>query len=556
MQESTQNYDLIIVGSGGGSMCAALYAAVQGKTVLVLEKSHYYGGTTARSGGVMWIPNNRFMKRDGIEDSFEQALNYLNTLAETFDNAPGATPARRERFLKEAPAMVDFLVEQGLPLDRVPFWPDYNDELPGGCKTSRCVVAAPFNKKELGEWTDKLRPGFLDLPATLDEALAAPYVKRSWTAKKTFAKVTGKVILAILTGKRYVSAGAALQGRLLQAALKAGVEIKLNTSVTDLLEDGGRVAGAVVETDAGSETYFAKLGVIVGAGGFAHNETLRQQYQPGTNKRWSSAPAEDTGDLHQILQKHGAALAQMEEMVGQPCILPPDSQYGEIQQSAQGPSAKPHAILVDQSGQRYLNEASSYMSYCQAILERNKTVPASPSWMIFDSQYLPKYMLAGAMVGKKKIREWIDAGFLKTGDSIEALASSIEVDPVALAQTVTRFNGFVDQNRDEDFQRGEREYARWLGDYLNELSPTLGRIDQGPFYAVAVYPGDVGTYGGVVTDEKARVLREDGTVIEGLYATGVVTASVMGRAYPGAGSSGGPSLTFGFVAAKGVCQKI
>lgn len=237
-------------------------------------------------------------------------------------------------------------------------------------------------------------------------------------------------------------------------------------------------------------------------------------------------------------------------MVGQPCILPPDSQYGEIQQSAQGPSAKPHAILVDQSGQRYLNEASSYMTYCQEMLARNRTVPAAPSWMVFDSQYLKKYMLAGTMPGKKKLAEWEQSGFLKKGETVETLAEVINVEATVLAQTVSRFNGFVDQNRDDDFHRGEREYARWLGDYLHQPSPTLGRIDQGPFYAVAVYPGDVGTYGGVVTDECARVLRDDGSVIEGLYAAGVVTASVMGRAYPGAGSSVGPALTFGFVAAK------
>ena len=207
---------------------------------------------------------------------------------------------------------------------------------------------------------------------------------------------------------------------------------------------------------------------------------------------------------------------------------------------------------MDQTGQRYLNEASSYMTYCQTMLERNKTVPASLSWMVMDSQYLSKYMLAGTMVGKKKIREWVAAGFLKTGDTVETLAKAIGVDAQALSATVARFNGFVDQDCDEDFHRGEREYARWLGDYLHQPSPTLGRLEQGPFYAVAVYPGDVGTYGGVVTDEAARVLREDGSVIEGLYATGVVTASVMGRSYPGAGASVGPSLTFGFVAAKEV----
>lgn len=550
MPPSKQTYDLIIVGSGGGSMCAALYAASRGKRVAVLEKTELYGGTTARSGGVMWIPNNRFMQRDGLDDSEQQALTYLEALAQTYTDAPGATPERRQRFLAEAPAMVDFLVEQGLPLDRVPFWPDYNDELPGGCKTSRCVVAAPFNKKELGEWADKLRPGFLDVPATLEEAMQVPFVKRSWRAKKTLLRVAGRVVLALLTGKRYVSCGAALQGRLLQAALKQGVEVRLNTSVTDLLEEGGRVVGVEIDQQGEVSQLTASAGVLVGAGGFAHNQEMRDRYQPGTNKRWSSAPLPDTGDLHLIMQRHGAAVAQMEEMVGNPCLLAPGGEYGEINQGAQGVTAKPHAILVDQSGQRYMNEASSYMTYCQTMLERDKTVGAVPSWAILDSQYMGKYMLAGTMPNKKKIAQWLAADFLKTGDTIEALAAQMGVDPSALQTTIERFNGFVESNCDEDFHRGEREYATWLGDYLHTPSTSLGRIDQGPFYAVKVYPGDVGTFGGVVTDECARVLREDGTVIEGLFATGVVTAPVMGRAYPGAGSSIGPSLTFGFVAAK------
>jgi 3-oxosteroid 1-dehydrogenase len=190
------------------------------------------------------------------------------------------------------------------------------------------------------------------------------------------------------------------------------------------------------------------------------------------------------------------------------------------------------------------------MAYCKAMLERNKTVPAVPSWAVFDSQCMSQYMVAGTMPGSKKPAAWHEQGYLRSGNTIEELAQRLNIDPARLKATVERFNNFVDQNRDEDFHRGARAYDRWLGDPYHKPSETLGRVATAPFYAVPVVPGDVGTYGGVVTDVHARVLRADGSVIQGLYATGVSTASVMGRVYPGAGSSVGPSCTWGYVAAK------
>ena len=246
----------------------------------------------------------------------------------------------------------------------------------------------------------------------------------------------------------------------------------------------------------------------------------------------------------------GAAVAQMEERVGNQTTLPPGSEGDGIKPGAQGLTASPHVILVDQSGVRYMNEGGSYMAYAKKMLERNKTVPAVPSWAIFDSQYTSKYMMGSVVPSAKKLQQWFDAGYLKRADTIEGLAAQIGVEPQALAATVTRFNGFVAKNHDDDFGRGDIPYDRWLGDPVHKPSETLGSIEQGPFYAVPVLPGDVGTYGGVVTDECARVLRADGSVIAGLYATGVSTASVMGRSYPGAGSSVGPSFTWGYVAAR------
>jgi 3-oxosteroid 1-dehydrogenase len=236
--------------------------------------------------------------------------------------------------------------------------------------------------------------------------------------------------------------------------------------------------------------------------------------------------------------------------VGNQQTIPPGAEDSELKPPAQSMTAKPHAILVDQSGVRYLNEGGSYMAYCKAMFERHKTVPAVPSWAILDSRYLRKYMLAGTMPGSKKPQRWYEEGYLRKGDTIEELAAQLHMKPETLRATVDRFNGFVAKGKDEDFGRGVRAYDRWLGDPYHKPSATLGSISEGPFYAVPVVPGDVGTYGGVVTDEFARVLRQDGSVISGLYATGISTASVMGRAYPGAGCSIGPAFTFGYIAAQ------
>jgi 3-oxosteroid 1-dehydrogenase len=545
-----RDYDFVVVGSGAGSMCAGLVMRQAGLSVLVVEKEAFVGGTTAKSGGVMWIPNNRFMRRDGIADSAEQAATYLEGTSGGRDDTPGSTPERRRTYVEQAPRMVDFLVDRGIKLDRVRYWPDYYDELPGGVEQGRTVVAAPFDLKQLGPWHDKVRPGFLSMPATLDEAMQLPFFKKSWRIKRLMVRVGLRVIAAKLTGKRYVAAGAALQGRMLQAALREGVEFLTEAPVSELVVEDGRVTGILAQHEGKPVRIGARRGVLVNAGGFARNQAMRDQYQPGTRAEWSNAADGDTGEMIREMERLGAAIGQMEEMVGYQSTIPPGAETGYIKPPAQSLTAKPHAILVDQSGVRYQNEGGSYMAFCKAMLQRNKTVPAVPSWAIFDARFIADYMLAGTMPGANKPAAWTEQGYLRQAGSIEELAAKLDIDPAMLRSTVDRFNGFVDQGRDEDFHRGERAYDRWLGDPFRPQAPSLGRIDQGPFYAVPVVPGDVGTYGGVVTDARARVLRADGSAIPGLYATGVSTASVMGRAYPGAGSSIGPSMTWGYVAAR------
>lgn len=547
LQDMNEVFDFVVVGSGGGSMCAALVLRKAGKSVLILEKTDLVGGSTAKAGGVMWIPDNRFMKAQGIEDSYEKATAYLDAVVGDHADAPGASRERRQTYLRQAPEMIDFLVSQGIKLHRSPYWPDYYDERAGGSAPGRTVVAELFNVNELGPWKRKLRPNMFQLPAPIYDATQLPLIKVSWSAKRLAFRTALRGLTAKLTGKHWVTAGAALQGRMLQAALKASVEIRTEAPVRELIQDdSGAVVGVLTAKDGREWLVGARSGVLLNAGGFAHNQEMLDKYIPNVRAEWTHAAPGDTGDMHRELMRIGAAMAQMEEMVGNQMTLPP----GLGPQGVQMQLAKPHAFLVDQSGERYMNEGGSYMEFCQGMLARHQTVPAVPSWWIMDSQYIQRYMLADTMPGAGKPAAWLSEGYLHKADTIEGLAKTCGVDPLKLKATTERFNGFARTGRDEDFHRGARAYDRWLGDPTHKPNPALGTVEKGPFYAVTVVPGNVGTFGGVVTDAYARVLREDGTVLAGLYATGTTTAAVMGRTYPGAGCSIGPSFTWGYVAAQ------
>ena len=549
MSDFDETFDFVVVGSGGGSMVAALVARSAGKSALVLEKTGLIGGTTARSGGVMWVANNPFMAKAGIPDSTEQATAYLDHVVGDSNDTPGASRARRLAYVVEGPRMLDFLIGKGLKFSRITHWPDYYDEAPGGSVPGRTVVADLFDANELGEHKALLRPNFLTLPVSLEDALKLPHVKKSWAAKKALLRMGLRALVSRLTGKSYVTAGAALQGRMMKAALEAGVDLRVNAPVSELVIEDGRVIGVVTQQHGKPWRIGARLGVLVNAGGFALNQAMRDAYMPGTSIHHTSVAEGDTGEMIQEMMRHGAAIAQMDSYVGSQLSLPPGSEAWPIKPGAQGLTAAPHAILVDQSGVRYMNEAGSYTEYCRKMVERNREVPAIPSWAVFDNRVMKNVMIAGTMPGSKKPAEWTEQGFLHTADTIEALAQSLKIDPSILRGTVDRFNGFVEHNHDADFRRGERAYDRWLGDPFHKPNETLGAISEGPFHAVPIIPGDVGTLGGVVTDDKARVLREDGTPIAGLYATGVSAASVMGRTSPGSGVNVGPSFVWGYVAA-------
>ncbi len=551
-EQNENRYDLVLIGSGGGSFCAALTARVAGYSPLIIEKEDLIGGSTAMSGGVLWIPDNPVMQRAGVPDSIERGREYFNAVVG--DAGPATSAARRDAFLETGPKLVAFLESLGMKFTRGEGYSDYYDEKPGGEPRSRSIVAEIFDTHELGAWESKLRTyEFLPFPAHIFEVGQAALAHRSWSGRRVALKLMARSAWAKLTGKSYAARGAALQGRLLKLALAHDIPIWTGAKVVSFIESEGRVAGVTVERNGHVEQVHGTHGVLINSGGFARNRELRERYQPQpASVAWTHANPGDTGEVLTAAMGLGAATDLMDQSVwvtvsaredGTP---PPGMAVSSINVVD---IAKPHCLIVDGSGERYVNEAVSYMELGQTMYERHKTVKAVPSWCILESRHRDNYYWGTQPPGRTP-PEWIESGYMKTAETIEDLARQCKIGPDRLRETVDRFNGFVDRGVDEDFGRGKRAYERFFGDPTVRPNPNLGRVDQAPFYAVPVFPGDVGTFGGLLTDEHARVLRSDGTPIAGLYATGNCTASVMGRKYPGAGASIAASFVFGMLAAQ------
>lgn len=540
MSNWDESTDFVIVGSGGGSMVAALAVADAGKKPIILEKTDKIGGSTAMSGGVFWIPNHPLQARAGIADSPEKGRTYLD--AAVGDLGPATSRSRKDMFLNQGPKLVEYLESKGMPFIRCDNWSDYHDDLPGGLPESRSLAVEPFNLKELPpEWAAKLRRGLSNLPVRGVEGRRLMLIKRNLDGKLAALSLGMRILKAKLLGREYVGAGTAIQGRMLKMALRQNVDIRINSGVTGLVEEGGRIVGVVTQKNGKPWRIEAKDGVLINAGGFSHNAEMRAKYGPQpSSTAWTNANPGDTGEMIEIAKAHGAGLDMMDGAVWILTSTPPTGErYMHVLDLP-----KPHCILVDQKGKRYTNEAQSYMANGQALYANGDV----PVWAIIESRHRDRYpwsFHAGATP-----QAWIDSGYMKKADTIEDLAAQIGVPPENLAGTVTRFNEFARIGRDEDFGRGSKAYDLVFADPTHGPNPGLGAIEKPPYYAVAIYPGDVGTFGGIMTDEFGRVLKEDGSILAGLYATGNSTASVMGKTYPGAGASISPAFIFGWVAAR------
>jgi 3-oxosteroid 1-dehydrogenase len=485
------------------------------------------------------------MMRDGVPDSIAAAQEYLAAVIGDPGNLSSAK--RRDAFLREGPKLVEFLESEGIAFRRCRDYPDYYDELPGSNSRGRSLEVDLFDGRALGDWAERMnRFAPSAFPARCSEFASLSLAKQTWRGRMTAVRLAYRLLRQRMSRAPLFGQGAALQGRLLHALLRHAVPVWLEAPVIGFALESNRVAGVKVRREGRTLSIQATSGVLINAGGFAQNLAMRQKYLPSTQfTKYSLSNEGDTGEVLNLAMELGAAVDFMDEAIWGTMSITPDG----VPSNHTVDITKPHSLLVDSTAQRFVNEAMSYMEIGQTLYKRHQHVGAIPCWAIIDSRHRKSYPWGAAAPGITPT-SWITKGYLKKAGTIGDLAKQCGLNAEALCKTVARFNDFARRGVDEDFHRGARRYDCYYADPSNRPNPTLGPVDRPPFYAVAVYPGDVGTVGGVVTDEYARVLRLDGSVIPGLYATGNSAASVMGRKYPGAGASIANSLVFGYVAAK------
>lgn len=542
--DQEETFDVVVVGTGAAGFGAALAALDEGLSVVMLESTDKWGGSTAMSGGGMWMPTNPLMERDGVADSREEALEYMAACVGDLPRA--ASRERQEAFVDSVADFVTTAEKAGVTFARATDYPDYYPELPGG-KIGRAIELKPLDSKVIGPWWDTLR-GALPLPAKTDDVWL---LGRAWSTLGGLvrgARVVGRTLGGIVTGKRLVGIGNAWAAGFCKAVVvDGGVPLWLDAPVTELVFDGaGRVTGVRAEREGRAVTVNARRGVVLASGGFESNPEWRQRYQ-GIHGAPSGNPGNQGGPI-ELAERAGAALELMEDAWWGASVEAPE---GGAPSFLVGERSMPHSLMVDARGERFANESESYVDLGHHMLQRDGG--AGPYWLILDGPYLVKYLRMFAMDPRAN-KAMKNEGIAVKARSIESLADAIGVDRATLRATVDRFNGFARAGVDGDFGRGNSAYDRYYGDPNVHPNPNLAPLERGPFHAYRVVLGDLGTKGGVVTDADARALREDGSVIPGLYAAGNASASVMGHTYPGPGSTIAPAAVFGLRAVRAMAR--
>lgn len=543
-----ESFDVVVIGGGTGVM-AALTAVDAGLSAVVVEKSEYLGGSTALSGGGMWMPGNHVLREKGIADSRERAETYLDAVV-----GESAPRERRTAFLDHNADAVE-LMRRRTPLgfSHMREYADYFSETQGGSAIGRSIEPEPFDLTSLGEDAARIRKGSLEAPVPMP-ITSTDYKWMNLMTRvpqKALPKVAARVVQGIggkVIKRNYIAGGGALAAGLVAGARKAGVSLWTRSPLRELVRDGERVVGVVVEREGQQVRVEARRGVVLAAGGFDHNIEMRRRYQSTElEEGWSFGSPSNTGEVIRLAQEAGADLTLMDQSWWFPAI-PPVAPGGEPSVLLAERSL-PGSLIVDGTGHRFFNESCDYMTAGRIMLGLDDgRAPHLPAWLIFDQKYRNSYVFGGGLMpGQPLPKAWYEAGIAHKGATIDELADKLGIP--AVRDGVRRFNLLAAQGHDDDFDRGLSHYDRYYGDPTNTPNPNLRPLTKGPFYAVSVVPGDLGTCGGVRADEYARALREDGSVIEGLYAVGNCAGNAFGNVYPGPGATIGQGVTFAYVAA-------
>ena len=558
VQERTE-FDVVVVGSGAGALASAVVAADHGMSVLVVEKSDKYGGTSSISGGGIWIPNNHHFAAKGGKDSYDKALQYMKAAT------GGVVPEVRLRaYLDNAPKMISYLETKS----RVRYavaekYPDYYQHLPGSLPGGRSLDPELFDTSLLGDELPHLRQGAPSnllmgrIAWTARQAHKAMSREFGWRLMVAGLMLRYKLDFSWRRKSRYdrrAALGTALIASLRRSLQDRNVPLWLKTDFRELVFEGGRVCGVRVQREGREVVLSARHGVIFGCGGFEQNQVLRDRYLPApTQAGWSATPpGNNTGAALEAGIAAGAATALLDRAWWAPTIRVPKE---EKPRGVFAERAFPGAIVVNGLGKRFVNEAAPYLEFVDAMYKDQQASGAKsiPAWVIFDAGFRFNYAMGPLMPSQimpdsRLKKEWLNTVYWK-GATLAELAGQIGIDAKGLEATAHKVNEYARSGVDADFGRGGNVFDRYYGDTNVKPNPCLAPLVKGPFYAMRLDAGDIGTKGGLLTNEHAQVMRDDGTPIAGLYAIGNCSAAVMGTGYPGAGATIGPAMTFGYVAA-------
>lgn len=549
--------DVLVVGSGASGMATAITAASRGLNVLVVEKEPFFGGTTARSGGWLWVPGTHLAIEQGIREPEEAARTYLQHEATTHFDAD-----RVNAFLTHGPEAIEFITrETCVQFDMPPVFPDYHAEAPGGQQGGRSMVTRPFDGRELGPWIKKLAPPLPELTVfgmMLGSGTEIWHFMRMFRSIESFAYVCRRLTRHALDVLRHgrgmmLTNGNALAGRLGKALLDRQVPLWLCSPVRELVCEGGAVVGALVERAGQPTEVRARVGVVLACGGFPHDIQRRQALFPHTSsgtEHYTPSPPGNTGDGLRLAESVGGevdpTIPNAAAWVPTSVIQRPDGSQGVMPHFID--RAKPGVIAVNPQGRRFTNEADSYHDFVQAMFKHCRDGARILAWLLCDHRTLRTYGLGCVPPFPMPLKRYLRSGYLRRGRTVEELAQAIGVDPATLRSTIEHFNEHARRGEDPEFGKGTKAYNRFQGDALHEPNPCLAPLEKGPYYAIQLLIGDIGTFAGLSTDARTRVLTAQRHPIPGLYAVGNDAATIMGGNYPGAGITLGPALTFGYIA--------